>query len=235
MPHSQLAPRAGPEPRDARETKERLLDAAERLFAERGFEGTSLRALTQAAGTSLSAANYHFGSKEALLRATLWRRVEPMNRQRLERLAAAERDAGGAPLAVEAVLDAFLRPLFEERARRGEVQRDARFVAARLYSDPPELVSALKQELFGDSSRRFLEALGRALPGRPSEELALRFQFAVGAMVHVMSGNLDDAPHLRELRQHAGSRGDPSADDAVFRHLVAFLAAGFRAPAEVPR
>ena len=65
---------AGPRRRDSEDTKERLLDAAERLFAERGFEGASLRAVTQAAGTSVSAANYHFGSKEALLGRTLLRR-----------------------------------------------------------------------------------------------------------------------------------------------------------------
>ncbi len=101
---------------EGRDTKERLLAAAERLFAERGFEGASLRAVTQAAGTSVSAANYHFGSKQALLRATLRRRVEPMNRLRLERLDALEAAAAGAPLSLEALLDAFLRPAFEVRA-----------------------------------------------------------------------------------------------------------------------
>ena len=220
--------------RNSSDTKERLLDAAERLLAERGFEGTSLRAVTQAAGTSVSAAHYHFGSKEELLRATLLRRVEPMNRRRLGCLDDLERAASGAPLSVEAILDAFLRPLFAERAARGEAGSDVRFVAARLYSDPPDLVSALKQELFGEVSRRYLDALSRALPGRSRAELGLRFQFAVGSMVHVMSGNLMDAPHLKEVaaREGLGARGDPDllSDASVLRHMVAFLAAGLRAP-----
>jgi AcrR family transcriptional regulator len=220
--------------RDSGDTKERLLDAAERLLAERGFEGTSLRAVTQAAGTSVSAAHYHFGSKEELLRATLLRRVEPMNRRRLGCLDDLERAASGAPLSVEAILDAFLRPLFAERAARGEAGSDVRFVAARLYSDPPDLVSALKQELFGEVSRRYLDALSRALPGRSRAELGLRFQLAVGSMVHVMSGNLMDAPHLKEVaaRDSVGARGDPDllSDASVLRHMVAFLAAGLRAP-----
>jgi len=221
MAEAQLA-RAG-KARDSSDTKERLLDAAERLLAERGYEGTSLRAVTQAAGTSVSAANYHFGSKEELLRATLARRVESMNRQRLARLDAMEHEAGGTPLSVESILHTWLRPLFAERAARNDV----RFVAARLYSDPPEVVSSLKQDLFGEVSRRFLDALSRALPDRSRAELGLRFQFAVGSMVHVMSGNLEDAPHLKEV---APGDADLLSDASVLRHMVAFLAAGLRAP-----
>jgi len=225
-PSQPAAVRRATRPRDANETKERLLDAAERLFAERGFEGTSLRALTQEAGTSVSAANYHFGSKEELLRATLLRRVGPMNARRLERLDALERRAAGAPLPLEAILEAYLRPLFEEQ----EMRSHARFVAARLYSDPPELVSTLKQELFGEVSRRFLDALGRVFPERTRAELGLRFQFSVGSMVHVMSGNLQDAPHLEEPEVQREAAGELLSDASVLRELVAFLAAGLRAP-----
>ncbi|MCP5067717.1 MAG: TetR/AcrR family transcriptional regulator, partial [bacterium] len=96
------------------DTKQRLLDAAEQLFAERGFDGTSMRAVTQAAGASVSAANYHFGSKQALLGATLRRRIEPFNRRRLELLDGLE--AGGAVPDVEQLMDAFFRPPFERAA-----------------------------------------------------------------------------------------------------------------------
>ena len=106
-------PVARPASDRSQRTRERLLDAAERLFAERGFEGTSLRAVTQAAGASVSAAHYHFGSKEALLHATLLRRVEPVNRARLARLGALEERGG--PVALEALLDCFLRPALEAR------------------------------------------------------------------------------------------------------------------------
>jgi len=203
--------------RDPEDTKERLLDAAERLFARRGFDGTSLRAVTQAAGTSVSAAHYHFGSKEALLRATLLRRVEPLNRLRLERLTALAAEADGRPVALEAVLDAYLRPLFEARAVAGE--SPARFVAARLYADPPELVASLKRELFGEVSRRLLDALSASLPGRSRAELALALQFLVGIMVHVTSGHLQDAPHLD---------ADALSDETVLARVVAFVAAGLR-------
>ena len=68
------------EPRPPADTKERLLDAAEHVFAERGFEGTSMRAVTQAAGAAVSAANYHFGWSQSGCHVwRLWHR----HRQRL--------------------------------------------------------------------------------------------------------------------------------------------------------
>src|SRR3981081_4013505 len=67
-------------------TKTRILDAAELLFMEHGFEATSLRQLTSAAGVNLAAVNYHFGSKEELFQAVLTRRLDPMNQERIDLL-----------------------------------------------------------------------------------------------------------------------------------------------------
>ncbi len=206
---------------EGRDTKERLLDAAEQLFAERGFEGASLRAVTQAAGTSVSAANYHFGSKQALLRATLRRRVEPMNRLRLERLDALEAAAAGAPLSLEALLDAFLRPAFEVRAAAQGGSAYYRQIAARLYSDPPELVSDLKRELFGPVFERFFAALQRTLPDHSPSALALAFQFTVGTVIHVMSGQLEGALGI-------GDGDVRPADEEVLRRMVAYTVSGLR-------
>jgi AcrR family transcriptional regulator len=209
--------RDGPSRRD---TKERLLDAAERLFAERGFEGASMRAVTRAADTSVSAANYHFGSKEALLRAALVRRIEPLNRRRLEALDALEA-AGDEPVSVEALLEAFLRPGYEAQRDAGDGRLPFRGIAARLYTDPHERVSCLKVELFGPVIARFIDALARALPDRTRDELVLDFQFFIGVMVHVISG-------------HTGSEGRgegalPIPDEWVLRRMVAFIAARLRA------
>lgn len=202
-----------------RSTCERLLDAAELLFAERGFEGTSVRAVTQAAGASVSAANYHFGSKDALLRATLLRRVEPVNRMRLERLEELETRVADGGLELEDVLHCFLAPSLELRAQQGGGDH-LRQVAARLHSEPSERISALKRELFGPLSERFRAALARALPDQTPEEISLSFQLTVGVMVHVISGHLD-----LDLDLGAGSLDD----DALLRHVVAFVGAGMRA------
>ena len=68
------------------DTKQRILDVAERLFATRGFHATSLRAITRAAEVNLAAVNYHFGSKDALLEAVMLRRLGPLNEIRQARL-----------------------------------------------------------------------------------------------------------------------------------------------------
>ena len=101
------------------DTKEQILDVAERLFADRGFHATPLRDITSEAGVNLASVNYHFGSKEALLAAVLERRLSPVNARRLELLDAIEAAAGtGAPNAEE-VIRAFLSPPFQKRHEWG--------------------------------------------------------------------------------------------------------------------
>ena len=211
--------------RDPELTKTRLLDTAERLFAERGFSGTSMRAVTQGAGVSVSAANYHFGSKAALLHATLGRVIVPVNQERFERLATLELAAGDTALSLEAVLDAFLRPVIESRDDSDETRRRYRQVAARLYSDPPEVVTAFKQEHFGPVLERFGAALERALPDRDPQQLDIAFQFVVGMMVHLIAGQMDTSP----LRTDAPPL---PANEELLTQMVRFSAAGLRT---VPR
>ena len=91
-------------------TKDRILDAAESLFMEHGFEATSLRSITAAAGVNLAAVNYHFGSKEELFQAVLTRRLDPMNQERLDLLSALERAAAPRPVACEQILSAMFVP-----------------------------------------------------------------------------------------------------------------------------
>jgi AcrR family transcriptional regulator len=220
------SPNAAPNQLRGIETKERLLDAAEKLFAERGFDGASMRALTEAAGVNVSAANYHFGSKEALLRATLLRRIEPLNRRRLDCLDALERDAAGRPLAIESILAVFLRPVFDERAASVDATSRFRQVAARLYSDPPEVVDAMKRELFGPIMVRFVDALSTSLPDTPRREIELGFQLSVGVVVHVISGHLESMLASKDPALRAG--GAALSDESLFEQMIAYMAAGLR-------
>ena len=98
-------------------TRDRLIDAGERQFAEQGFEAASIRAITREAGVNVAAAHYHFGSKEALLRAVLDRYIVPLNQRRLELLDAAISEAGSQPVALDALLRVFLLPDLDWRWR----------------------------------------------------------------------------------------------------------------------
>ena len=170
------------------DTKARLLDAVVQIFAEQGFHATSMRAVTQLAGTSVSAANYHFGSKEELLRAALIQRAAPLNDLRLKSLAAAEAQTSPGPARVKAILEAFIVPLFELRTDPQHQEDSGRALAARLYVDPPELVKKMQQEVFGAATAEFREALGRAVTGADPEQLDLALELSFGVVVHLISG-----------------------------------------------
>ena len=169
-------------------TRDRLLTAAADLLAERGYEAVSIRAVTQAAGSSVSAAHYHFGSKEALVRETLRSRIEPMNARRLALLSALE--AEGAPT-VREIVEAFLRPALEFSAGGDEAALTYRRLPASVHYAPPERIQGLYREIFGEVADRFLAALERALPGRDPRDLPLAFQLGIGAMVQATGGHAE--------------------------------------------
>jgi AcrR family transcriptional regulator len=206
------------------DTKERILAAAERLIADRGFAATSLRTVTAAAGVNLAAVHYHFGTKEALLQEVFSRRIGPVNQQRCERLAALEVASGGRPLAVEAVLEAFLAPLIGlKHDLEGEGMVWSRFIG-RVYAESPEVVEKLVRNQFADIGRRIVAALGRALPHLTPQEIFERLQFAIGMMTHTLTD-------LHRISIPEEFRGEPHDAAETLRHMVIFLAAAFRAPA----
>jgi AcrR family transcriptional regulator len=205
------------------DTKERILDAAERLFAERGFAGTSLRSVTKSAGVNLAAIHYHFGAKEALLREVFARRAAPVNQERLRLLDELEKAAPGRAVALESILDAFLRPVMHlqrDLAADGDVW--GRLIG-RVYSEPVDLVEAVLKDQFVEVSRRFMDALTRSLPELPDSEIHRRMQFVIGALTHSLTGlhRMADLPELGG----EGINADGSLDS-----MLAFLTAGFRAP-----
>ena len=207
------------------DTKQRILDAAERLFAAHGFAGTSLRAVIKEAGVNLAAVHYHFGTKEDLLRAVLSRIVVRVNRERLEMLEQVEAAAGEEPPSLEGILEAYLAPglrAVEDLGERGIVI--TRFLG-RSYTEPTELVQALVREQFEELGQRFTEALGRALPHLSEAELYWRFKLVVGVMTYIQA----------DAGQSDAYAEDLSDVDGTVRRLVAFLAAGLRAPVPVPQ
>ena len=167
------------------ETKERIVRAAEILFAKEGYAGTSLRQITESAGVNIAAVNYHFGSKENLLIEILDRVVGPINGERLQLLDEAQ--AEGTP-DITAVLTAFLLPdlhvLDELRSRDPALPR---FVA-RMYSEDSELMTGVMGRQFAETQTRFYTAFGSALPELSSEEMAWRLNCIVGIVVYLFAG-----------------------------------------------
>jgi len=171
------------------DTRQRILTAAERLFAERGITATSMRALTRAAGVNLAAAHYHFGSKEALLDAVVERRARPLNEARLYELERLEEASGDASPDVEDIFRAFLRPTVRDLVAAPEENLHLPRLFARVEAQPPEVLEALYRKHIGSAARRFVEALQRALPELPKELVSDRFRLAMGAIFSLFSGN----------------------------------------------
>lgn len=202
-------------------TRERILDAAERLFLERGFRGASLRELTNSARVNLAAVGYHFGGKDELLRAVLERHVGPVNFERLRRLDRIEADwRAGKPRRLEPVLAALLEPAFAS-ARSEPESRD---VTTLLFREPHERMPELIESLFGECARRFHAAIARALGRADARATALRFQMVIGAMLHFLAGRHRHSRTFTGLEPEIPER-------VVLDELIAFLAAGLRAPA----
>jgi len=205
------------------DTKHRIMDVAERLFAERGYAATSLRDITGEADANLAAVNYHFQSKEGLLSAIFERFVGPVNRERLETLDAIEARVGRGPADIEELLQAFLGPAFCRRRERGV--DGARFMrlAGRMHSETDEHLRSILLSQFQEVARRFGKAFRKALPHLDENEVHLRTHFLVGAMAHTLlwSENMPGPPF--------GRRRTVPPEEAL-EGLVRFAAAGLAAP-----
>ncbi|MCR9256666.1 MAG: TetR family transcriptional regulator [Alphaproteobacteria bacterium] len=202
------------------DTRERLLDAAERLFAEDGYAAVSVRKITQAAGVNVASISYHFGSKDDLLLQVFLRRASDLNRERIEMLKAAEAAAGpdGRP-----DLDDVLRALVAPPIRWSQTPSSgfALYIQfmARCASDGPSPMRNILEKDVGHL-QRFVPALERTLPDLTKVDVCWRLHFALGAMHHTLV-------HLKRL--DTISEGACATDnvDEVIDQAVAFIRAGF--------
>jgi len=218
------APRWTPPERPASETREQLVAAAARLFAERGFAGVSVRMIAAEAGVNWSLVGYHFRGKDGLLAEVYRRHCATLNRDRLRLLAEARRTG----LRLESVIEAFVRPALAEiqgRDGRNEFSR----LRAMLAAEDVPLFTQLVAENFDQSSRTFVAALRECLPELPADEILWRFHFMLGTIYYSVSSP-------QRIKAFSRGRCDPGDLESTVRHLVPFLAAAFRAaPVTRPR
>lgn len=206
------------------ETRTRILDAAEELFMQHGFEGTSMRQLTARAGVNLAAVNYHFGSKDSLIEAVFKRRLDPMNAERVAALDALEKD--GPALASVDIIRAFVVPSLRliEDAKGGG--RNFIRLLGRTYTEPAKAVRALIGQMYAPTMERYKRALERALPQMPADELVWRMHFMFGTLAYTLAAT--DTVQLI-----AGCKPEDRYDARLLEErLTVFLAAGLHAPLE---
>lgn len=155
----------------AADTRTQILDAAEELFAARGFDGASIRAITRAAGVNVAAIHYHFGTKEEVLRGVTDRIVGPLNERRFELLEQSIAESAPEPPSLGAVLDAFIRPDFETLRRLGP---SAAHFVGRIYADQTPWIRQMASDQFAETRSRFFPTLAAVLPHLHIEEIGWR-------------------------------------------------------------
>ena len=203
-------------PRSPLSTKQRILGAAENLFANHGFAGASLRRVTAEAGVNLAAVNYHFGSKDKLIEEVFRRRLDELNANRIKGLEAIENQPDTS---LEDVLDAFISPalaLALDNKGGGAFVR----VLARAYADQDENLRQFLSENYGHVLKRFAQEFARLLPKLPKEDLYWRLDIVAGALTYAMADF-----GLSKRRE-----GDSETEhrEQTRKHLVRFAAAGMR-------
>lgn len=210
-------------------TQQKILDAAEGLFAEHGFGEVSVRQVVQKAQVNVASIHYHFGSKEALIEQVLSRRLTPLNEERLRLLegfeAKAEKKGGAAPL--EDVLHALIAPAVK-MSRETDAGKNFIRLIGRMFAEPNESVQAMLKSRFEMLFVKFSLAFRQALPGVKKKDYFWRLHFVLGAM----SLTLCDSQ-----RPALWSEGVCQPDDVeeVVGQLVVFCAAGMRADAAKKR
>ena len=202
-------------------TREKILDAAEHLFAERGFYGVTVRQITSAAGVDVALVNYHFCSKRGLFDAVLMRRAEMLNEVRMAELEALERKAGGKPLPVAAIIDAYTHPLLDRSSRGGPGWKSYFSLIAQV-NNSPEWGGLMLTRYFDPIVRRFMQEIRRALPDCSEQELFWSYHFLSGALTLTFAetGRIDNL---------SGGLCHSSDLKSVHARLVPFIAAGFEA------
>ena len=200
--------------------RERILDAAEALFAEHGYDGVTLRQIATRAGVDVALANYHFGKKLELFQAVFERRAELLNAARLEALRACQDKAGKKGPTVEQIIEAFLRPLELHQETGDEGWRH--YLALIAYiNNSPYWGRRMMSQLFDDLVQEFIAALKKALPGAAEADIYWCYHNLSGALTLTLA----DTGRIDKL---SGGVCRSADFEAAYDHMIPFMAAGFR-------
>ncbi|CDF85117.1 TetR family transcriptional regulator [Pseudomonas sp. QL9] len=209
------------------ETVERILDAAEQLFAEKGFAETSLRLITSKAGVNLAAVNYHFGSKKALIQAVFSRFLGPFCASLEKELDRRQAKTDAPRASLEELLELLVVQAMAVKPRSGNDLSIFMRLLGLAFSQSQGHLRKYLEEVYGKVFRRFMLLVNEAAPRLPPIELFWRVHFMLGAAAFSMSG-------IKALRAMAETDfGVNTSIEQVMRLMVPFLAAGMRADSGV--
>lgn len=205
---------------DDRDTRGALLRAATFVFADRGFDAATLREVTRAAGANIAAVNYHFRSKDELLRLTLEQCLGPLNAARLEAMKSCEQ---AQQPTLRMVLHAIVAPLVElsldERGGRAAIR-----LMLQTKALPRDLTNEIFAEQFDELHRLSRHMLQRVAPHLSESQIALRYEYIRGAILHVLADldpNARRMPGLEDIQDHV-------SNSQLIDDIISFCDTGFQ-------
>jgi AcrR family transcriptional regulator len=205
------------------DTKQRILDAAEFLFAQNGYRGTSLREITGRAAVNLAAVNYHFGSKKTLVEEVIKRRLLPLNsvrKKRLEEVQTAADRKGKQPV-IKDVLSAFIEPTLKFRESNPGAEHFFTFIG-RSFTDPDNTVRDVFVRYIKPLFALLHETACKSLPYHSSDILFWRLHFTLGALFHTMH----ICGHINAEFMSMNTKMDA---DSLLDLMVPYVTAGMKA------
>jgi AcrR family transcriptional regulator len=201
-------------------TRERMLDAAEILFAQHGYHGTSMRDVAGESAATLALVAYHFGTKDLLFNKVVERRASFMAHQRMLLLDTARNAANGSPIALDQLVTGYVWPFVERSSKGGRGWKNYALLVARASNSPD--YSTVIGVHYNPVARQFLAEFCRALPRVEEERVFHAFSFMVGTMLSLVA----EPGRLESLSSGKYKSGDL---ERVFATMLPFLVAGYHA------
>jgi len=200
------------------ETRARILDAAERLFAQGGFDGASMRDIAVAADVPVALVSFHGGAKETLFETVVARRAETLARHRLDALEAARADRGALDL--RSVLNCFISPYLHLAATGGAQWTAYARLIAHVSAD--ERWRPISERCFDPTVAVFVAELAGQLPKADTRRIAGAFVFSISAMLSLATSR------WRIEAMAGGQSSAASGLDDWTDFLIDFCEGGFR-------
>ncbi len=202
------------------ETRERLLDAAEELFANFGLYGVTVRNVSEHVGVDSALIPYYFGTKRGMFDAVFARRAESINSARLAAMADYEASVGGK-VTVEGAIRAFLAPIFENDRHENVGWRNFSALVA-LANNSKEWGGEMMSRYFDSVIHRLIELLRKAMPDAKSADLYWSYQMLSGSLMVIQAST-------GRIELLSGGKCSSDDVDAFSERLIEYAAAGFRA------
>jgi AcrR family transcriptional regulator len=204
-------------------TRERILDAAERVFAYKGYDGTALRDVAAEADVQLANIAHHFGPKESLFEKVIERRATVMGELRLNALERYRRGAKGEPIPLELLIEGYVWPFIERSSRHGEGWKNYAQLVARLANSLRW--GPIISQNYDSVAEQYIQELIKTLPHASAAAIYNCFHFTVGTMLVACA----ESGRIERL-----SKGKVRSRELerIFDDMLPFLKGGFLAIAD---